>query len=96
MNRSILTTGLALALTLATGSLLRAADAVKTEPGDLKMVACPPDCGFSCTSRNEQELIDAIKAHAKTYHNMVITDEQAKSMIKAADAQPKAKQEKSG
>ena len=96
MNRKYLGATLALALAFALGSLIRAEDAAKTEQGELKMVACPPECGFSCTSRNENELVEALKAHAKAYHNMNLTDEQAKSMIKPVDTPAKAKDERKG
>jgi len=96
MNRRLLGAGLALAFALVISPLARAEAAAKTESGELKMVACPPECGFSCTSHSEKELIEALKAHAKTYHNMDLTDEQAKGMIKAADAQAKPKDGKSG
>jgi len=96
MNRKSFGATLALALIFALCSYVRAEDAAKTEQGELKMVACPPECGFSCTSRNENELVEALKAHAKAYHNMTLTDDQAKRMIKPVDTPAKAKDEKKG
>ncbi len=96
MNRRLFGMALALALTLGAAAVVRAGEPAKTESQNqpLKMVACPPDCGFSCTSRSEKELIEALKNHAKTYHNMEMTDDQARSMIKLAPApaEPKEKQ----
>ncbi len=98
MNRRLFGAALALALTLGAAAALRADESAKTENANapLKMVACPPDCGFSCTSRSEKELVEALKAHVKTYHNMDITDEQAKAAVKPAPApapaEPKEKQ----
>lgn len=96
MNRKLIGTGLALALALGTAALVRSEEAAKMEKEKpLKMVACPPECGFSCTSRSEKELIDALKTHAKTYHNMEMTDEQAKGMIKTVEM-PMADKDRKG
>ena len=95
MNRKMFGAVLALALALGAAAYVRSEDAAKTEKGqELKMVACPPECGFCCTSRNEKELIDALKNHAMTYHNMALTDEQAKSMIKTVETPATAKEKK--
>ena len=95
MNRKLLGAALALALALGLSSVVRSADEGKMEKGDLKMVACDPACGFSCTSRSEKELIEIVKAHAKAYHNMELTDAQVKAMIKPV-AEPAAKDDKKG
>jgi len=88
MNRKLIGASAALALALIGSLVVRAGEPAKTESQDqpLKMVACPPDCGFSCTSRSEKELIEVLKNHAKLYHNIELTDEQAKAAIKLAPA----------
>ncbi len=98
MKRRLIGASLVLVFALLGSLAARAEEAAKMESQaqPLKMVACPPDCGFSCTSRNEKELVEALKNHVKTYHNMEITDEQAKAAIKPAPApaaaEPKEKQ----
>jgi len=88
MNRKLIGASLALALALVGSVVVRADEPAKAESQNqpLKMVACPPDCGFSCTSRSEKELIEALKSHAKNFHNVELTDEQARAAIKPAPA----------
>ncbi len=96
MKRKLFGAALALVLALGLSSVVRSADEGQREKGELKTVACDPACGFSCTSRSEQEIIAMVKAHAKAYHNMDLTDEQVKSMIKPAATPAMAKDDKKG
>ena len=48
----------------------------------LKSVSCDPSCGFSVRSHDEKELTAMVKEHAKTHHNMDMTDEQVRGMMK--------------
>ena len=50
----------------------------------LKKIECDPKCGFMVQSHDEKELIEIAKEHAKKFHNMIATDEQAKGMMKDA------------
>ncbi|MBI4687469.1 MAG: DUF1059 domain-containing protein [Nitrospirae bacterium] len=45
-------------------------------------IECPPECGFTVKSHDEEEVIDMAKKHAKDKHNMDITTEKLKSMMK--------------
>ncbi len=55
---------------------------MKEESGQVKTAACDPKCGFKVSSRNEKEIIAVMKAHAKKYHHMNMTDKEVKDMIK--------------
>ncbi len=55
------------------------------EMGPLKTLSCDPSCGFMIRSHSEKEIISMAKTHAKKVHNMSMTTEQAKGMIKTAD-----------
>jgi predicted small metal-binding protein len=50
----------------------------------LKSVTCDPACGFSVRSHDEKELTAIVKEHAKAHHNMEMTDEQVRGMMKDA------------
>jgi predicted small metal-binding protein len=93
MNRRLSAAALALVLAFGTVAFVRAEGAAKSEKDQpLKMAACPPECGFACTSRDEKELVEVLKTHAKTHHDMDLTDEQARGMIKPV-AKPAAAKE---
>jgi len=47
----------------------------------LMKVSCAPECGFSMTSHDENELIGMIKAHAKNMHNKKVTSDEVRSMM---------------
>jgi predicted small metal-binding protein len=50
----------------------------------LMSFSCDPACGFSVRSHDEAEIISMVKEHAKTHHNMEMTDAQIKEKIKPA------------
>jgi predicted small metal-binding protein len=57
---------------------------VKTEQKEktpLKEFACNDD-DFTVRSHNEKEIVDVIKSHMKTYHNMTGDEKEIKQMIK--------------
>ena len=93
----------AVAFSLSFSSLALAQDAAKKEmkmenkKETLKSVSCDPACGFSVRSHDEKELISMVKEHAKTHHNMDMTDEQVRKMMKeekmdhTMDKKPEAK-----
>jgi predicted small metal-binding protein len=51
------------------------------EPMVLKSVSCPPECGFTCRSHDEKEIIQIVKSHALSAHGKVLTDDQIKGMM---------------
>lgn len=51
------------------------------EMGPLKSFTCPPECNFTCKSRNEKELVSIVKTHAKKMHKMDMTDAQVKERM---------------
>jgi predicted small metal-binding protein len=48
----------------------------------LKKIECDPKCGFMVQSHDEKEVIEIAKQHAKKYHDMTISEKDAKSMMK--------------
>lgn len=87
-NRFVLVLTLLLALVIVAPSI--AQDAKKSEAkkmekkemGSIKEVACDPACGFRIQSKDEKEIISDVKMHAKTHHNMDLTDAKVKEMMK--------------
>jgi len=50
----------------------------------LKKVECDPKCGFMIQSHDEKEIVQIASQHAKTSHNMDITEKDVKAMMKDA------------
>jgi predicted small metal-binding protein len=50
----------------------------------LKKLECDPKCGFMIQSHDEKEIVDIAIQHAKKYHNMAVTEKEAKDMMKDA------------
>jgi predicted small metal-binding protein len=50
----------------------------------LKKLECDPKCGFSVQSHNEAEVIRIALEHAKTFHNMTMTEKEAREMLEDA------------
>jgi len=55
--------------------------AVVKEAGPVKQVTCDPACGFVVQSRDEKEICTMVKQHAKTHHNMKLSDKDVKAKI---------------
>jgi len=50
----------------------------------LKKLECDPKCGFSVKSHDESEVIKIALEHAKTHHNMTMTEKEAREMLEDA------------
>ncbi len=50
----------------------------------MKKIECPAPCNFSGKSHDEKELVAIAIQHAKKSHNMAITEQKVKKMIKPA------------
>ena len=50
----------------------------------MKKIECPSPCNFSVKSHDEKELVEIAMQHAKKSHNMSITEQDIKKMIKPA------------
>jgi predicted small metal-binding protein len=50
----------------------------------MKRLECLAPCNFSVKSRDEKEIIEIAKHHAKKSHNMEISEKDLKAMIKPA------------
>jgi predicted small metal-binding protein len=57
--------------------------AASTEP--MYSVSCPSPCEFTVKSHDKAELIAAIKAHAKSHHQMDMSDKDVEAMIKVKE-----------
>jgi predicted small metal-binding protein len=50
----------------------------------MKKLECKTPCEFMVKSHDEREIIAIAKEHARKYHKMEMTDEQARQMIQPA------------
>ncbi|HVO65247.1 MAG TPA: DUF1059 domain-containing protein [Syntrophales bacterium] len=50
----------------------------------MKKIECPAPCNFSVKSHDEKELVEIAVQHAKKSHNMTISEQEVKKMIKPA------------
>ena len=50
----------------------------------LKKLECDPKCGFLIRSHDEKEVIRIALEHARTIHNMTLTEKEAKEMVRDA------------
>jgi predicted small metal-binding protein len=50
----------------------------------MKTIECPSPCNFSVKSHDEKEIVEMTMQHAKKIHNMAITEQDVKKMIKPA------------
>jgi predicted small metal-binding protein len=57
---------------------------VITMATQMKKIECPSPCSFSVKSHDEKELVEIAVQHAKKSHNMSITEQDVKKMIKPA------------
>jgi predicted small metal-binding protein len=55
-------------------------------PQKMKKIECDPSCGFMIKGRDEKELVEIVKIHAKKAHNMTVTDKEIKDKIKDAES----------
>ncbi|HEV8539134.1 MAG TPA: DUF1059 domain-containing protein [Bacteroidota bacterium] len=53
--------------------------------GPLKTLSCDETCGFMIRSRDEKEVMAAMKAHAKKVHSMTMTAKDMKDKMKVMD-----------
>ena len=57
---------------------------VTTMAEKMKKLECPSPCNFAVKSHDEKEIVEMAIQHAKKSHNMTITEQEAKKMIKPA------------
>ncbi len=48
----------------------------------LRKIECPSPCNFSVQSHDEKEIVELTRQHAKKQHNMMITEQDVRKMIK--------------
>jgi predicted small metal-binding protein len=54
------------------------------QASELKMLECPSPCSFSIRSHDEKEIIEMAMQHAQKKHNMTVTEQDLRQMIKPA------------
>lgn len=57
---------------------------VITMAAQMKKIECPSPCNFSVKSHDEKELVEIAVQHAKKSHNMSISEQDVKKLIKPA------------
>jgi predicted small metal-binding protein len=60
----------------------------------LKTFGCDTECGFSVTSRTEEEIIGIVIAHARTFHQKQLTPEEVTARITVRQEEEKKKKGK--
>ena len=50
----------------------------------LKKLECDPKCGFMVRSHDEKEVIRIALEHAKKFHDMTMTEKEAREMLEKA------------
>jgi predicted small metal-binding protein len=50
----------------------------------LKKLECDPKCGFLVRSHDEKEVLRIALEHAKKFHNMTMTEKEAREMLEDA------------
>ena len=50
----------------------------------LKKIECDSTCGFMVRSHDEKELVEIAMQHAKKFHDMTVTEKDARAMIEDA------------
>ena len=60
----------------------------------LKVIECPPECGFKVRSHVSEEIIEIVQTHAKEHHDLELTDEQVKALIQDVRKAKKDKEKK--
>ena len=48
----------------------------------LKKIECPSPCNFSVKSHDEKEIVELTLQHSKNKHNMIISEQDVRKMIR--------------
>ena len=90
MKRNVLGLCLSALVLAAATSLAFAADKEKKQDGKSATAskeptyaaACPDPCSFSVASHDKAEVVAVLQQHAKSHHNMALSDKDADAMVK--------------
>ncbi|MGB2958709.1 MAG: DUF1059 domain-containing protein [Bacteroidota bacterium] len=66
----------------------------EAESMTLKTFSCAGECGFSVTSRSEDEIVGIVIGHAKTFHKKQMTPDDVKARLTVHQQEGKKKREK--
>lgn len=85
MKKNLLAALLTLAFVLSGTILVRAEEPAKPEEPKAPMYSakCKSPCDFSVKSHDKAEVAAILKAHAKSHHNMELSDADAEAMVKS-------------
>ena len=89
MKKSLLASIAAFAIASAACSFVLAEDAAKKDaekPGPVYTVQCDSPCSFMVSGHDKKEVVAAVILHAKTHHNMNLTEKDVEGMVKTTEA----------
>lgn len=76
----------AMTLSVALAGIANAADKPEAKSDNAKqetyVCSCPSPCDFTVKSHDKAEVAAVVKTHAKTHHNMDMSDKDVEAMIK--------------
>ena len=79
-------TAITLGVALATGALAeekKAEGKSDSTKDKTYVVACDSPCDFTVKSHDKAEVVAVVKTHAKSHHNMDMSDKDVEAMVKA-------------
>jgi len=88
MKKSILAAVAAFAVVSALSLFAVAEDAKKPadKPATVYTVQCDSPCSFMVSGHDKKEVIAVVIEHAKTHHNMNLTEKDVEGMVKTTEA----------
>jgi predicted small metal-binding protein len=89
MKKSLLATIAAFTIASAATTFVLAADDAKKDtekPGPVYSVQCDSPCSFMVSGHDKKEVVAVVIEHAKTHHNMVMTEKDVEGMVKTTEA----------
>ena len=88
MKKSMLAAVAAFAVVSALSLFAIAEDAKKPadKPATVYTVQCDSPCSFMVSGHDKNEVVAAVILHAKTHHNMNLTEKDAEGMVKTTEA----------
>jgi predicted small metal-binding protein len=89
MKKSLLATIAAFAIASAASTFVLAADDAKKDtdkPAAVYTVQCDSPCSFMVSGHDKKEVVAVVIEHAKTHHNMVMSEKDVEAMVKTTEA----------
>jgi predicted small metal-binding protein len=89
MKKSLFATIAAFAIASAATTFALAEDGAKKDadkPAPTYTVQCDSPCSFSVSGHDKKEVVAIVIEHAKTHHNMNLTEKDVEGMVKTTEA----------